>query len=80
MSKQKRPCIFGCTRNACGNGDMCSTCKAGLRYWDDKDHADILRREEHLQVLSARMHFKASARTRKSRAVTRTSARHEARV
>lgn len=61
---------------------MCSTCKNGLRYWDDKDHADVLRREEQLLVLSARMSRLAAMRTRRSRSVkrTRSSARHEARV
>lgn len=68
MSKQTtKPCLFGCHRLATRNSDICSTCKAGLRYWDNKDHADVLKREEHLQVLAARMHYKASARTRKTR-------------
>lgn len=82
MSKHKNPCLFGCTRFATRKSDMCSVCKAGLRYWDDKPHADILRREEHLEVLSARMHRIAGQRTRKAtqRLRARTTARHEARV
>lgn len=68
MSKQQaKPCIFGCTRNATRNSDICTTCKQGLRYWDDRDHADILAREEQLHVLSLRMAHKASDRKRKSR-------------
>ena len=83
MSKQAKLCIFGCHRNATRTSDICSTCKGGLRYWDTKDHADILIREEHLKVLAARMHYKAGAVTRKriARSVrARVSARHEVRV
>jgi hypothetical protein len=83
VSKQNKPCIFGCHRDATKNSEICSTCKAGLRYWDDRDHADILAREEHLQVLALRMAFKASDRKRKSRvksASTVKAARSEARV
>lgn len=82
MSTQKKPCIFGCHRLAGGKGDICSTCKSGLRYWDDKDHSHILKREEHLEVLSARMHRIASTRKPRTKATrtTRAAARHEARA
>lgn len=84
MSKQKNPCLFGCQRFATRNSDMCSVCKAGLRYWDDKPHSDILKREEHLEVLANRMHRLASTGRRKARPAVRARARarvgHEARV
>ena len=79
----KQPCIFGCQRLASGKSEMCTTCRNGLRYWDDKDHADILKREEQLEVLSARMHVIAATRARKRRvqyARRGAGARHEARV
>lgn len=83
MSKHKKPCIFGCHRLSTGKSDMCSTCRNGLRYWDNKDHADIVKREEHLEVLSARIHRLAANRPRKGKqmaarergAVTRAEAR-----
>lgn len=63
--QRKTPCIFGCQRIACRNSEMCSTCRNGLRYWDDRDFADVLKREEHLQVLSNRIHRLAATRKRK---------------
>lgn len=80
QNRTKRPCIFRCGRTTCKD-DICTICRRGLGRWEGREYDEIITRERHLEVLSARMHRVArSSKPRVKRARTRVVARHEARA
>lgn len=55
--------------------DMCAKCQAGLRYWDDRDPADVMQHRTRLAMLRDRLGYLHAKPKRKS--ATRTSARRQ---
>lgn len=35
--------------------DTCDTCKQGLRYWDNKSHAEVVERQQKLEKYQSRL-------------------------
>lgn len=80
-----RNCLTeGCLRTIGerSKSDLCAHCRAGLRYWDERSHADVIQRREQLTMLHSRLAHLASKRkpARSSVSVRRRASAHEARA
>ncbi len=54
----KRYCVIDGCDNQLGKrakSEVCTCCQAGLRYWDDRDYTDILKRQDKLSMWGSRM-------------------------
>lgn len=78
----KRYCfIDGCDKELGPRqkSDICTTCQHGLRYWDGRDHADVIERQRKLGMWQARMST-ISGKRRRSSAVARSARGADARA
>lgn len=53
--------------------DCCSTCKAGLRYWDNRSNSDVIEYQRKLRIRQARMSTIAVPKPRRIAARSRTA-------
>jgi hypothetical protein len=72
----KRYCLIeGCENEVRKRSkrDICDCCSQGLRYWDERDHSDVIERQRKLKMYQSRMGTIVATRTR-TRTRTRTVA------
>lgn len=72
----KRFCLIeGCVSELSERcvSDICKTCKQGLRYWDKRDHTEVLERRRKLTMYQSRMATVGGKRRPSVRAAARSS-------